>query len=56
MGVERVLNLAEDQEYRRGERDAVADALAEAGIEEQRLSLPDFGGLPAQALERRSGT
>jgi protein-tyrosine phosphatase len=51
MGVRRVLNLAEDQEYRRGERAAVAEALGRAGIEEQRLSMLDFGGLPASALE-----
>jgi protein-tyrosine phosphatase len=51
MGVKRVLNLAEDQEYRRGERAAVAEALERAGIEEQRLSMLDFGGLPAAALE-----
>src|SRR5947209_4522179 len=47
MGVKRVLNLAEDQEYRRGERVAVAEALKTAGIEEQRVSMLDFGGLPA---------
>jgi protein-tyrosine phosphatase len=51
MGVRRVLNLAEDQEYRRGEREAVAQALARAGIEEQRLSMVDFGGLTAPALD-----
>jgi protein-tyrosine phosphatase len=51
MGVRRVLNLAEDQEYRRGERAVVADALGRAGIEEQRLSMPDFGGLPPPVLE-----
>ena len=51
MGVRRILNLAEDQEYRRGERAVVADALGRAGIEEQRVSMPDFGGLPAAVLE-----
>jgi protein-tyrosine phosphatase len=51
MGVRRVLNLAEDQEYRRGERAAVEEALKRAGIEEQRLSMLDFGGLPAPVLE-----
>jgi protein-tyrosine phosphatase len=51
MGVRRVLNLAEDQEYRRGERAAVTEALERAGIEEQRLSMLDFGGLPVAALE-----
>jgi protein-tyrosine phosphatase len=51
MGVRRVLNLAEDQEYRRGERTAVAEALDRAGIEEERLSMHDFGGLPSTALD-----
>jgi protein-tyrosine phosphatase len=51
IGVKRVLNLAEDQEYRRGEREVVLDAFKRTGIEEHRLSLLDFGGLPAPALE-----
>jgi protein-tyrosine phosphatase len=51
IGIKRILNLAEDQEYRRGERPAVVEALEEADIEEHRLSLLDFGGLPASALE-----
>ncbi|HWF53755.1 MAG TPA: dual specificity protein phosphatase family protein [Solirubrobacteraceae bacterium] len=52
MGVQRVLNLCEDDEYASGQRPAVETALAEAGIEEQRISLTDFGGLPADRLER----
>lgn len=52
VGIERVLNLTEDGEYPGGERDAVIAALAEAGIEEQRVELIDFGGLPPEALER----
>jgi protein-tyrosine phosphatase len=51
LGIKRVLNLAEDQEYRPGERAVVVEALQNAGIEEHRLSLLDFGGLPAPALE-----
>lgn len=51
MGVQRVLNLVEDGEYRPGERAAVEEALAAAGIEEHRMTLTDFGGLPAQDLE-----
>jgi protein-tyrosine phosphatase len=51
LGVRRVLNLAEDQEYRGGEHEVVTRAYQDAGIEEHRLSLPDFGGLPAPALE-----
>jgi protein-tyrosine phosphatase len=50
-GVQRVMNLVEDDEYRPGERDAVEGALFSAGIEEHRLSLTDYGGLPDQALE-----
>jgi protein-tyrosine phosphatase len=50
-GVQRVLNLVEDEEYRPGERDAVERALSAAGIEEQRLRLVDYGGLSADALE-----
>ncbi len=51
IGVNRILNLVEDEEYRPGDRQAVASALAAAGIEERRLSLTDYGGLPAEALE-----
>src|SRR5437763_519138 len=46
VGIERVLNLTEDAEYPEGEREAAAAALAQAGIEEQRVELIDFGGLP----------
>jgi len=55
LGVERVLNLAEDGEYKPGEREEVQTALAEAGIEEQRLALTDYGGLPAALIERAVG-
>jgi protein-tyrosine phosphatase len=51
MGVERVLNLTEDEEYPPGDRDEVARALAGAGIAESRLPLTDYGGLPAAELE-----
>jgi protein-tyrosine phosphatase len=50
-GVRRVLNLTEDEEYRPGDRRKVERALATAGIEEYRLSLTDYGGLPPDALE-----
>jgi len=50
-GVRRVLNLTEDVEYRPGDREAVMDALATAGIEERRLPVTDFGGLPPAALD-----
>jgi protein-tyrosine phosphatase len=52
LGVERVLNLAEEAEYQPGDRDKVESALEAAGIEERRLPMPDYGGLPAAMLER----
>lgn len=51
LGIERVLNLVEDEEYQFGERDAVEHAFATAGIEEQRSSLVDYGGLPPDQIE-----
>jgi protein-tyrosine phosphatase len=51
LGVRRVLNLTEDAEYRPGDRRAVERALERAGIQEHRLRLPDYGGLPPEALE-----
>lgn len=51
LGVRRILNLVEDREYGPGEREEVEQALAEAGIEETRLKLPDYGHLPPEALE-----
>ncbi len=52
LGVERVLNLAEESEYGPGDRDAVEIALDAAGIEEHRLPMPDYGGLPPGLIER----
>ncbi len=51
-GVERVLNLVEDEEYRREEREAVERAFAEAGIQERRVPFADFGGLPVEPLDQ----
>jgi predicted protein tyrosine phosphatase len=51
LGVDRILNLVEDSEYRVGEREAVEPVLEEVEIEEHRLDLTDFGGLPAEELE-----
>jgi protein-tyrosine phosphatase len=51
-GVSRVLNLCQDEEYEEGARDAVASALEEAGIEERRVELVDYGGLSAGAIEQ----
>jgi protein-tyrosine phosphatase len=51
LGIRRVLNLTEDDEYRSGDREAVQRALAAAGIVEDRLRLTDYGGLPPEVLE-----
>ena len=51
IGIDRVLNLTEDVEYRPGDRETVEHALAHAGIAEARLPLTDYGGLPAGELE-----
>ncbi|MBV9195089.1 MAG: dual specificity protein phosphatase family protein [Solirubrobacterales bacterium] len=51
MGIKRVLNLTEDSEYRRGERESVVGALQSAGIEEDRLGFTDYGPLPAGRLD-----
>ncbi|MHB8695182.1 MAG: protein-tyrosine phosphatase family protein [Solirubrobacteraceae bacterium] len=51
LGIKRILNLCEDREYGPGRREAVEGALAEAGIEESRIRLEDFGGLPATYLD-----
>jgi protein-tyrosine phosphatase len=51
IGVRRVLNLVENAEYEPGAREMVKLAYDHAGIEERRLSLVDFGRLPAAALD-----
>jgi protein-tyrosine phosphatase len=51
MGIRRVLNLTQDEEYRPGDREEVERALSAAEIEERRLRLTDYGGLPPAALE-----
>ena len=51
VGIERVLNLVEDEEYRPGDREKVESALEDAGIDEYRLELTDYGGLSADELE-----
>ena len=51
LGVKRVLNLVEEEEYRPGEREEVQQALAQAGIHEERMSLVDYGGLASEELE-----
>jgi predicted protein tyrosine phosphatase len=49
--IQRVLNLVEDAEYRPGQHEAVLAALHASGIEEHRLNLTDYAGLPADSIE-----
>lgn len=51
LGVRRILNLAEDDEYEPGQRSEIENALAAAGIRETRMMLVDYGRLPPEALE-----
>lgn len=51
VGIQRVLNLVEDEEYEPGQRIEVEAALRAAGIEETRLRLIDYGRLPPDAIE-----
>jgi protein-tyrosine phosphatase len=51
LGIQRILNLVEDEEYEAGQRDDVTAALIEAGIVEERMKLTDFGRLPSEELE-----
>jgi len=50
-GVTRVFNLVQDVEYDDGAREACAAALAQAGIDEERLELIDYGGLLPGQIE-----
>jgi len=51
LGVMRVLNLAQDAEYRPGEREVVERALLRAGIYEYRVDLEDYGQLPPDVID-----
>ncbi len=51
VGVQRVLNLVEEEEYELGQREELESAFAAEGITEVRLQLIDYGHLPAPALE-----
>jgi hypothetical protein len=51
LGIECVLNLVQDTEYKPGQRDVVEAAYAEAGIEERRIGLTDYGGLGSDELD-----
>lgn len=50
-GVTRVFNLVQDLEYDPGARDACVTALAEAGIDERRVELVDYGSLTPEQIE-----
>ena len=50
-GVTRVFNLVQDVEYDDGARAACSAALAQAGIDEERLELIDYGGLLPGQIE-----
>jgi len=50
-GVTRVFNLVQDVEYDDGARAACSAALAQAGIDEVRLELIDYGGLLPGQIE-----
>ncbi len=50
-GVTRVLNLVQDVEYDPGGRDACSAALGEAGIDERRIELVDYGNLLPGQIE-----
>lgn len=49
--VSRVLNVVEDAEYPEGAREAASRALSAAGIAEERLPMPDYGGLPSPEID-----
>jgi atypical dual specificity phosphatase len=51
LGVERVLNLVQDEEYQPGARAAVGDSLEKAAIEERRFATVDYGGLTPELLD-----
>jgi protein-tyrosine phosphatase len=55
-GVTRVLNLVQDVEYDSGGRDACVLALAEAGIEEHRIEVVDYGNLLPGHIEMATRT
>ena len=55
MGVQRILNLVEDEEYAPGRRSLIEEELAAAGIGEYRMRLTDYGRLPPELLEEAVG-
>jgi protein-tyrosine phosphatase len=55
-GVTRIFNLVRDLEYGAGARDACVAALDEAGIEERRVQVIDYGGLLPDQIELAAQT
>lgn len=55
LNISRILNLTEDEEYPPGARDAASAALKEAAIPEERLTTPDYGGLPVSVIDHAVG-
>jgi predicted protein tyrosine phosphatase len=55
-GVRHVLNLVEEAEYDEAQRAEVVAALARHELTEVRLSIIDFGHLPADGLDQAVGT
>lgn len=55
-GVTRILNLVQDVEYDAGGRDACVAALADAGIEEHRVEIVDYGNLLPGHIELATRT
>jgi atypical dual specificity phosphatase len=51
IGVQRILNLCEDEEYPPGAREVIDEDLAELGIEEHRIGLTDFGRVPVDRID-----
>jgi protein-tyrosine phosphatase len=51
MGVDRILNLVQDEEYQPGARATVDESLEKAGIEERRFATIDYGGLTPELLD-----
>lgn len=54
-GIDVAYNLCEDIEYAEGQRPAVEEALAAAGIAERRQEIEDYGNLSGAALDRVVG-
>jgi len=55
-GITRVFNLVQDVEYDPGARDACVAAIAEAGIDERRVELVDYGNLGVAQIEDATQT